>query len=281
VLQFQLSLNVCHSSPSSSNEDLADCWTLEFDVPVPCAPQVFAALDASTTLRPLIRLSYDAPNSELIVRLVPTALHEVAHTWLAQEIIAQLNHATNHKAGLVNLGSMRMTFDQGSKEGDSSITTADRLAKRRHGKQQAWPTFVIEAGFAKSRRELHVDACRWLSTSDSEVNMIFLVSVTGDRANDPEPNVLIEQWAMVPIEGPFDRRNSTVRTRMSPCHLADQDWEDGDGELQIELCYLFDEVPAEVDAAFSTGMMVIFAETMDEYLRHIKLVWLQFCATGA
>ena len=117
------------------------------------------------------RFQHDEAEGLLIVKVMPSVLHEMAHLNLIKGIYSQMVSMQMGLGNLVAVGSARFKGKSTSKEGDSAFKP---LGLRRNSTD--WPTIVFETGLSESRCKLRADAAWWLSNSDGDVKIVVSIS---------------------------------------------------------------------------------------------------------
>jgi hypothetical protein len=142
-------------------------------------------IDEKRRTLPNIRLTYYAESELLVVKLMSSCLHEVAHRELGREIEIATARMGLPRYALCSVGGGR--FDsplKGSKEGDTCYVPYTR--------RPSWPTLVLEVGVSESLPRLRNDASWWLSNSDGEVKVVLLIEVDKDHER-----LNIETWELI------------------------------------------------------------------------------------
>ncbi|KAN0070736.1 hypothetical protein V8E54_010901 [Elaphomyces granulatus] len=144
-------------------------------------------IDEKRRMLPNIRLTYYAESELLVVKLMSSCLHEVAHRELGREIEIATGRMGLSRYALCSVGGGRFDSPKGSKkEGDTCYVP---LYTRR---PSGWPTLVLEVGVSESLPRLRNDASWWLSNSDGEVKVVLLIEVDKDHKR-----LNIETWEIV------------------------------------------------------------------------------------
>jgi len=123
----------------------------------------------------------------LIIKLMPSLKHELAHGDLAELLTFKFAFMDFQKPPLHHVGATRFNGNQSSKEGDSAY----KPSSRNH--EDDWPTIVFESGLFESLTKLRNDAEWWLTNSQGDVRIVIIVSVR------PENKTLrVEKWCLAP-----------------------------------------------------------------------------------
>ncbi|KAN0072437.1 hypothetical protein V8E54_009366, partial [Elaphomyces granulatus] len=142
-----------------------------------------------------IRLTYNQESKLLLVKLMPSVLHEVAHRELGREIENAARNMKLPRYALMSVGSGRFKPRGNSKEGDTCYIPEAR------SENWSWPSLVLEARVSESLPQLRNDARWWFSNSGGDVKIVILILI------------IVEKWEMFPAE-PTRRstRNSPAQT---------------------------------------------------------------------
>ena len=107
-----------------------------------------------------IRMTHHTDTNELIVKLVPSGKHILAHTSLADHLTyGQFQMGFSVRNLLLNMQSTRCSGPSSYKEADSSYKPGC------HDHENDWPTLVFESGLHEGLARLRVDARWWLVNS--------------------------------------------------------------------------------------------------------------------
>jgi hypothetical protein len=144
------------------------------------------------------RVTYYEDINLLIIKLMPSTIHEAAHVNFGREITDKVTGMGMRKRELWGVGAGRFHGSSCSKEGDSSFKPRSRNHKN------DWPTIVIEAGLSESLARLRCDANWWLADSRGQVMIVIIVSI-----KPRDKSLQIEKWENVdPAPGrPITRAN--------------------------------------------------------------------------
>lgn len=136
-----------------------------------------------------------------VLRLVPGYKHEYTKTSLLQKINLQLG-----RMGLNEYyrwgGATRYKSTARGKEGEQVFSPAQRWPS---SDGLSWPTVVIETGVSESLPKLVEDARWWFGSSEGQVRIVILISVT-NRA------VHIEKWQLAPPDAPHPLTRTYINT---------------------------------------------------------------------
>ncbi|KAE8154717.1 hypothetical protein BDV25DRAFT_94203 [Aspergillus avenaceus] len=154
-------------------------------------PQLFGQLsnDGGSRGEIGIRTFYDASSLNLIVK-IPRRAHEAA-TRALEFLIVQEASRQGLDDQLLAVGSETIKEDPYSKEGDAAFIPQGPIP----GRDDKWPTLVIETGLSESLLRLRVDASWWLTMSSGLVKMVIIISI--DRA---QPKILLECWKLGAVQ---------------------------------------------------------------------------------
>ena len=151
-------------------------------------PKDLEEFDRDRRSLPTIRLTYNQQSKHLLVKLMPSVLHELAHRELGREIENALRDMHLPRYALASVGSGRFKSPRGnSKEGDTCYVPEARSP--RGGHNWPWPSLVLEAGVSESLPQLRADAAWWFSDSDGDVKITILIGVD-THCQDPGPDKL-------------------------------------------------------------------------------------------
>lgn len=95
---------------------------------------------------------FDADINLLLVKLIPSVVHEAAHIHLSQEFVAKTRDMGVPIYELYALGSERIGGRNSSKEADAAYKP---VPVRSLGTD--WPTIVFESGVSESLNRLRAD----------------------------------------------------------------------------------------------------------------------------
>ena len=147
------------------------------------------------------RLEHHPDGRLLIVKVMPSAVHETLHLMLSRDILFKARDMGLGEE-LRPVGATRYNGRFAAKEADSAMKPRSlRPAK------DAWPTIVIEAGVSERLMRLRTDARWWLSNSDGDVKIVLLLCFyRNDR------RILVEVWQMRQMQR--EMRNRVVTTHV-------------------------------------------------------------------
>ena len=135
----------------------------------------------------------------LIVKLMPSAEHEIAHLTLSQEIVAALLRMGLRTTRFVPIGATKFSPPNSSKEGDSAYKPATRNRK------YDWPTIVVESGLSEGLARLRIDAQWWLANSEGDVKIVVIISIL-----PLQKKLHVEKWCLSPASTrPLTRAHPT------------------------------------------------------------------------
>ncbi|KAJ6189758.1 hypothetical protein N7519_004666 [Penicillium mononematosum] len=126
-----------------------------------------------------------------VLRLVPGYQHEYTTNGLFQKINRQLDCMGLDECYRWG-GATRYRSTGRGKEGDQVFSPAQRWPS---GNGLSWPTVVIETGFSESRPKLVQDARWWFGSSNGQVQIVILISITKHAVH-------IERWQLAPPDAP-------------------------------------------------------------------------------
>ncbi|CAG8343840.1 unnamed protein product [Penicillium nalgiovense] len=136
-----------------------------------------------------------------VLRLVPGYKHEYTTSGLLQKINLQLDRMglnEHYRWG----GATRYKSTARGKEGDQVFSPAQRWPS---SNGLSWPTVVIETGVSESRPKLVEDARWWFGSSDGQVRIVILISITNHAVH-------IERWQLAPPSAPNPLTRSYIDT---------------------------------------------------------------------
>jgi len=146
------------------------------------------------------RVTYYEDLDLLIIKLMPSVIHEGAHANFGKKIIAKIIRMGMSEDDLWSVGAGRLKGPSSSKEGDTSY----KPLSRRH--EDDLPTIVIEAGLSESLAKLRCDAKWWLANPGRNGGKVMIVVIILIKEKDK--SIQIEKWenALAP-ERPITRAN--------------------------------------------------------------------------
>jgi hypothetical protein len=136
------------------------------------------------------RMTHYTDTDLLVIKLMPSGIHEAAHLSLADEVNRKLEGMGPRKS-LYPLGKTTFFGPNSSHEGDSTFKPMCRPGKDK------WPTIVFEAGLSESLTGLRADAQWWFTNSKGEVKIAIVTSIVL-----AEKSFRIEQWCLSLPTGP-------------------------------------------------------------------------------
>ncbi|KAF2194373.1 hypothetical protein K469DRAFT_651654 [Zopfia rhizophila CBS 207.26] len=148
------------------------------------------------------RMSHCTDTNLLIVKLMPSVEHEIAHLILADDLRDALAGMGLPRRSLVPLGGSKFSGPNSSKEGDSAYKPPSRNRKA------DWPTIVFESGLSETLTRLRHDARWWLTNSRGDVKIVIIISIT------PAQTMLrVEKWCHSPVpDRPLTRGHPSPMT---------------------------------------------------------------------
>ncbi|KAF2194874.1 hypothetical protein K469DRAFT_706356 [Zopfia rhizophila CBS 207.26] len=150
------------------------------------------------------RMTHYADTNELIVKLMPSVEHELAHLTLVRKLDAAVIGMGLPVESLIPLGGTKFSGPNFSKEGDSAFKPLSRVQKA------DWPTLVFESGLSESLSRLRIDARLWLTHSGGNVKIVITISIT-----PAERMLLVEKWCLSPVpDRPLTRGHPTSETEV-------------------------------------------------------------------
>jgi hypothetical protein len=127
-----------------------------------------------------------------IIKLMPSACHDVTVGQFSSYIIAQIFSMPNHGTDPIwSLTTSRFVSNGRSKEADSSFVCPTRPPT-------AWPNVVIEVGYSESI-QLRMDAQWWLAAGQG-VRLVLFVNIQ-KRVQQSPASMRLEVWKMVAYTG--------------------------------------------------------------------------------
>ncbi|PWY89244.1 hypothetical protein BO70DRAFT_426879 [Aspergillus heteromorphus CBS 117.55] len=139
-----------------------------------------------------VRICYDEDTRRLIVK-IPGNQHEVA-TWHLSKRIINDTTSMGLDDQLLLKGAARVEDAPVKKEPDASF----RPVHRPPGRDQKWPSVVIESGWSESDARLEVDANLWIGRSEGLVQVVIAVCIDRDQE-------LVTFKKYVPAQAPLPR----------------------------------------------------------------------------
>jgi hypothetical protein len=117
------------------------------------------------------RMSHDSNADLLVIKLMPSAVHQAVHITLANRVLSALIPMGLPISSLYPVGGGRCYGRSRSKEGDSSYKPLVRT------RETDWPTLIFEAGLSESLTRLRYDAQWWLTHSGGDVKIVVIISI--------------------------------------------------------------------------------------------------------
>jgi hypothetical protein len=145
------------------------------------------------------RMSHYVDGNLLIIKVMPSLEHELAHGNLGDRIKNALIRMGIEEDDFGRVGSTRYSVPRSSKEGDTAYKPITRKYKI------DWPTIVLESGFSEPLSDLRKDAEWWLRNSGGDVKIVILISI-----EPSDKTLLVEKWCLAPDPG------SRLATRAHP-----------------------------------------------------------------
>jgi len=150
-------------------------------------------------LRNSVRFTFENALDAAIIRITPGPEHSRVGINLYCEIIDKIASTPGHSRRSVEGSGATLFQVPGvrSKEGDESFLPRTRVGR------SAWPSVMMEVGYAGREDFLRLDAQWWLINSTGRTRFVILVFVTKN------PLALdIECWSMAESSGPESRQTS-------------------------------------------------------------------------
>ena len=202
------------------------------------------------------RLEHHPDGRLLVVKVMPSTVHETLHVILNREIMFKARDMGLGQE-LKPVGGSRYNGRYSAKEADSAL----KPKSLRRGKD-AWPTIVIEAGVSERLMRLRTDARWWLSNSDGEVKIVVILCFYRNTRT-----ILVEVWQMRPTQ-----REIRTRVIMTDVPTRTQSIELGAGVVTGMLTIPFEDVmlrdaagPHEQDFVFTAQELAgFYAEVWEE-----------------
>ena len=203
------------------------------------------------------RITHYTSINLLIIKLMPSLKHELAHGDLAELLTFRFAFMGFQKPPLRHVGATRFDGNQSSKEGDSAY----KPNSRNH--EDDWPTIVFESGLSESLTKLRNDAKWWLTNSQGDVRIVLIVSVKPGNKT-----LRVEKWCLAPLQLRRSPRiiNSGVQvptrvqeilvTQNPPAHPGDAATYTVTGApltLEFQEMLLRAPAPPESDVVFTTA----------------------------
>jgi len=193
------------------------------------------------------RFHYEEIDETLIIKLMPSTVHEYSHRQLSERTMIQIISTMGIDTDTLEpLGSARFKAPHSSKEADSCFLPESRNPKT------DWPTLVFEAGVSESLTRLQVDARWWLSNSNDEVKIVILIAI-----NTSVPSIVVQKWQMAKAE---QRGVTTVIPQQTQELLITPNSLDGAPLiLEFEKVFLRPPVAPEEDIVFTAPLLTKWA----------------------
>ena len=137
------------------------------------------------------RISYDFQTQDLIVKLIPIAALENAHTSLMSGILDKIIALGVPPNELCMLGAITQKGEFAARQADSSF----KPTPERRGESDC-ASLMIECGLSQSLADLRAAANWWLSNTQGQVRVVVVVS-----ADLQNKGVFLEIWKMVLSSG--------------------------------------------------------------------------------
>jgi len=136
------------------------------------------------------RMSHYTDSNLLIIQLMPSVEHELAHGNLGDQVKVTLVAMGIKPNNFGRVGAGKYSGPRSSKEDDTAYKPLTR------GHRTDWPTIVFESGLSGSLPHLRQDAHWWLSNSGGDVKIVILISI-----RLPQKMLLVEKWCLAPDPG--------------------------------------------------------------------------------
>jgi len=148
------------------------------------------------------RFRYYNDGTLLVIKLMPSKEHEVAHLTLAQDARDALIGMCLPRHSLSPVGRTIYKPPNSSKEGDAAFCPLPSRELKAD-----WPTIVFEPGVSESLHRLRHDAGRWIVNSEGDVKIIISIKLAQKR-------LVVEKWCASPSDGyrPATRANLNPNT---------------------------------------------------------------------
>ena len=139
-----------------------------------------------STLGHHVKFGYYINDKALIIKLMPSLAHDLAHRLLASEIEQACRGMGVPRRTLVQPGltTCSAVNKSSSKEADSAFIPLPARAD-----WPAYPTLIIDSGTPDSLPRLRDDARWWLVASEGQVKIALLVAI-----DLPAKTIAIEKW---------------------------------------------------------------------------------------
>lgn len=211
-----------------------------------------------------IRMTHHTDTNVLIVKLMPSVKHELAHTYFTDQLTYQLIQMGIKFDGLLsNMAGSRCSGPRSSKEADAAYKPICR------DHEIDWPTLVVESGLSEGLARLRVDARWWLVNSGGDVNIVIIISIM-----PAERSLRFEKWCLAPPTAslPITRANPNPNrpvamkiqeicvaqnpaTPFQPATIAPCTVTGGSLVLEFQSLYLRAPVAPESDVIFTQAIL--------------------------
>jgi hypothetical protein len=152
------------------------------------------------------RMTHYTDTDLLIIKLMPLVAHEKLHGKLFTELLFQAARMGIQSHEIDTVGAGRYRGNSSSKEGDSALKPC---ASRPDDTD--WPTIVFEAGLSESLNQLRIDAAWWLTNSNSDVNIVIIISL-----QKAQSRIQIEKWELALPDPARPCTRSTSSNQQTP-----------------------------------------------------------------
>lgn len=132
-----------------------------------------------------MRMFYSADSRKLIVKL-PKLPHETVSRGF-ESLIREEAKRQGVRQDLISKGSETIKQPPYAKEADSAWGPRRQIP----GRDDKWPTLVLEVGLSENLRRLHIDLKWWFSNSRGQVKVVLVVSI-----QRKEPKMVLERWEL-------------------------------------------------------------------------------------
>lgn len=235
------------------------------------------------------RLSHYADINLLVIKMMPSKEHELAHLTLANRFIFKLGRMGLPEECVGPVGGTKYELPDSSKEGDTAFCPIQFRQQKGD-----WPTIVFESGFSKSLPRLRHDAEWWITKSQGDVKIVIVISVrpaekwlamekwcpgtpnrratrSNPNANNPVPMKVQE---LNIIQNPTPQQGATARSiatsqqisTVQPGTPSPYDICGGPLTLEFHKVFLRNPVPPEGDIVFDITDLARFASAVWMYL---------------
>jgi hypothetical protein len=204
------------------------------------------------------RVTYYWDINLLIIKLMPSVIHEAVHRNFGKKIIVKVIRMGMSEDDLYDVGAGRFKGSSSSREGD----TCFKPCSRDH--EDDLPTIVIEAGLSESLAKLRCDANWWLEHPGRNEGKVMIVVIISIKLKDK--SLRIEKWqnALAPAR-PITRANPDplipipIPTLIQQITITPNGVTRAPLVLHFETIFLRQSIAPETDITFTANELAAFA----------------------